>query len=132
MSNSATPWNPVHQAPLSSTLSQSLLRSMSIESVMLSNHLILCHPFLLFPSAFPSLRVFSSKLVLCSRQPKYWSFSISPSNDYSGLISFRIDWLDLLAVQGMLKSSLAPLFGSINSLAFSILYGPFVHDYWKN
>ena len=88
--------------------SQSLLRLMSIESVMPSDHLILCHPLLLLPSIFPSIRVFSSKSVLCIRWPKYWSFSfsISPSNEYTGLISFRMDWLDLLAVQGTLKSLL--------------------------
>ena len=84
----------------------SLLTLMSIESVMPSNHLILCHPLLLQPSIFPSIRVFSSESVLCIRWPKYWSFSISPSNEYSGLISFRIDWLDLLAIQGTLKSLL--------------------------
>ena len=88
--------------------SQSLLKLMSIESVMPSNHLILCHPLLLPPSIFPSIRVFSSESVLCIRWPKYWSFSfsISPSNEYSGLVSFRMDWLDLLAVQGTLKSLL--------------------------
>ena len=96
------------QAPLSSTISWSLLKFMSIESVTLSNHLILCHPFLLLPSIFPSIRVFSSELALCIRWPKDWSFrfSISPSNECSGLISFRIDWFDLLAVQGTLKSLL--------------------------
>ena len=90
------------------TNSQSLLKLMSIESVMPSNHLILCHPLLLLPSIFPSIRVFSNELVLHIRWPKYWhfSFSISPSNEYSGLISFRIDWLDLLAVLGTLKSLL--------------------------
>ena len=95
------------QAPLSSTISWSLFRLMSIESVMLSNRLVLCHPLLL-PSIFPSIRVFSNESVLCFRWPKYWSFSfiISPSNEYSGLISFRMDWLDLLAVQGTLKSLL--------------------------
>ena len=88
--------------------SQSLLKLMSIESVMPSNHLNLCHPLLLLPSIFPSIRVFSSESVLCIRWPKYWSlsFSISPSKEYSGLISFRIDWVDLLAVQGTLKSLL--------------------------
>ena len=96
------------QAPLSSTISQSLLKLMSIDSMMPSNHLILCHPLLLLPSVFPSIRVFSNESVLCIRQPKYWSFSfsISPSNEYSGLLSFRMDWLDLLAVQGTLKSLL--------------------------
>ena len=90
------------------TNSQSLLKLMSIESMMPSNHLILCHPLLLPPSIFPSIRVFSNESALCIRWPKYWSFSfnISPSNEYSGLISFRIDWLDLLAVQGTLKSLL--------------------------
>ena len=102
-----TPWTAARQAPLSSTISQSLLKFVSIESVMLSNHLILCHPLLL-PSIFPSIRVFSNESVICIRWLKYWSFSfsISPSNEYSGLISFRIDWLDLLAGQGTLKSLL--------------------------
>ena len=100
--------NPASQASLSITNSQSLPKLMSIESVMPSNHLILCHPFLLLPSIFPSIRVFSSESVFGIRWPKYWSFSfsISPSNEYSGLISFRMDWLDLLAVQGTLKSLL--------------------------
>ena len=103
-----TPWTAQCQASLSITNSWSLLKLMSIESVMPSNHLILCHPFLLLPSIFPSIRVFSNKSVLCIRWPKYWSFSftISPSNEYSEVISFRIDWLDLLAVQGTLKSLL--------------------------
>ena len=97
-----------YQVSLSITNSWSLLKLMSIESVMLCNHLILCHPLLLLPSIFPSIRVFSKESVLCIRWPKYWSFnfSISPSNEYSGLISFKIDWLDLLAVQGTLKSFL--------------------------
>ena len=99
----ATPWTAAHQVSLSITNSQSLLKLMSIESVMPSNHLILCCP-LLPPLIFPSVRVFSSESVLHIRWPKYWSFSISPSNEYSGLISFRMDWLDLLAVQGTLKS----------------------------
>ena len=104
----ATPWSAARQASLSITNSRSLLKLMSIESVMPSNHLILCHPLLLLPSIFPSIRVFSDELVLCIRWPKYWSFSfnVSPSNEYSGLISFRIDWFDLLAVQGTLKSLL--------------------------
>ena len=104
----ATPWTTAHQTSLSITNSQSLLKLMSIELVMLSNHLILCHPLLLPPSIFPSIRVFSNKSVLCIRWPKYWSFSFStsPSNEYSGLISFRMVWLDLLAVQGTLKSLL--------------------------
>ena len=101
-------WTAVHQASLSITNSWSLLKLMSIVSVMPSNHLILCHPLLLLPSIFPSIRVFSNESVLHIRWPKYWSFSfsISPSNEYSGLISFRMDWLDLLAVQGTLKSLL--------------------------
>ena len=103
----ATPWSEARQASLSITNFQSLLKLMSIELVMPSNHLILCHPLLL-PSIFPSIRVFSNESVLCIRWPKYWSFSfrISPSDEYSGLISFRIDRLDLLAVQGTLKSLL--------------------------
>ena len=103
-----TPWTAALQASLSITNSRNLLKLMSIESVMPSNHLILYCPLLLLPSIFPSIRIFSNKSVLHIRWPKYWSFSfsISPSNDYSGLISFRIDWLDLLAVQGTLKSLL--------------------------
>ena len=102
------PWTAAHQASLSFTISQSLLRFMSIESVMLSNHFILCHPLLLLPSIFPSMRVFSNELAVRIRWPKYWSFSfsINPSNEYSGFISFRIDWFDLLAVQGTLKGLL--------------------------
>ena len=104
----ATPWTAVHQASLSIISAQSLLKLMSIKSVMLSNHLILCRPILLPPSIFPNNRVFSNESVLCIRWPKYWSFSfsISLSNEYSELISFRIDCLDLLAVQGTLKSLL--------------------------
>ena len=103
-----TSWTAAHRASLSFTISQSLLKLISIESVMTSNHLIPCHPFLLPSSIFPSIRVFSSESALCIRWPKYWSFSfsISPSNEYSRLISFRIDWLDLLAIQGALKSLL--------------------------
>jgi len=101
----ATPWTAAHQASLSITNSQSPPKPMSIESVMPSNHLILCHPLLLLPSIFPSIRVFSNESALHIRWPKDWSFSfnISPSNEYSGLISFRMDWLDLLAVQVTLK-----------------------------
>ena len=101
-----TPWTAAHQASLSITDSQNLLKLMSIESVMPSNHLILCQPLLLPPSIFPSIRVFSCESVLHIRWPKYWSFSfsISPSNEYSRLVSFRMDWLDLLAVQGTLKN----------------------------
>ena len=103
-----TPSTAARQASLSITNSQSLFKLMSIESVIPSNHLILCHPLLLLPSIFPSIRVFSNESALCIRWLKYWNFSfnISPSNEYSGLISFRMDWLDLLAVQGTLKSLL--------------------------
>ena len=109
---------------------------MSIESVMPSNHHILYSPLLLLPSIFPSIRVFSNESALRIRRPKYWSFSfnISPSNEHPGLISFRMDWLDLLAVQGTLKSSPTPQFKSINS-ALSLLYSPTltsIHDHWKN
>ena len=106
-SNSATPWTAAHQISLSFSVSQGLLKLMSIELVMPFSHLILCHPLLL-PSIFPSIRVFSNESVLCIRWPKYWScsFSISASSEYSGLISFGIDWFDLLAVQGTLKSLL--------------------------
>ena len=125
------------QASLSFAISWSLLELMSIESVIPSNHLILCHPLLL-PSVFPSIRVFSNELALRIRWPKYWSFSfsISPSYEYSGLISFRIDWLDLLAVpRDSQEFSPAPQFDDINSSALSLLYGPTlasVHDHWKN
>ena len=103
-----TPWTAAHQASLYITNSWSLLKLISIESVMTPNHLILCCPLLLLPSIFPSIRVFSKVSALCIRWPKYWSFSFSssPSNEYSGLISFRIDWFDFLAVQGTLKSLL--------------------------
>ena len=103
-----TPWTAAHQASLSIANSWSLLKLMSMESVMPSNHLILCYPLFLPPAIFPSIRVFSNESVLCIRWPKYWSFSfsISPSNEHSELISFRMDWLDLLAVQGTLKSLL--------------------------
>ena len=108
MSNSATPWTAAHQASLSITNSQSLLKLISFELVMPSNHLILCHPLLLPPSIFPSISVFSNELVLPIRWPKYWSFSfsLSPSNEHPRLISFRMDWLGLLAIQGTLKSLL--------------------------
>ena len=101
----ATAWTAAHLAPLPSTISQSLLKFMSIEIVMPSNHLILCCPLLL-PSIFPSIRVFSNESVLRIKRPKYWSLRISPSNEYSGLITFRMDWFDLLAVQRILKSLL--------------------------
>ena len=110
---------------------------MSIESVMPSNHPILCHPLLLLPSIFPSIRVFSNESVLPLRWPKYWSFSfnINPSNEHSGLISFKMDWLDLFAVQEILKSSPIPQFKSTSSSALSFLYSSTltsIHDYWKN
>ena len=131
-----TPWTAARQASLSITNSRSLPKLMSIELVMPSNHLILCRPLLLLPSNFPSTRVFSNESVICIRWPKYWSFSISTSNEYSGLISFRMDWLNLLAVQGNLKSLLqTPQFKSINSLVLSFLYSPTlisIRDYWKN
>ena len=104
MSNSLRPCGLEHAR--SSTIPCSLLKFMSIDLVMLSNHLILCHPLLLLPSVFPSIRAFSNESAFCIRWPKYWSLSISPSNEYSGLISFRIDWFDLLAVQWTLKSHL--------------------------
>ena len=120
----AVPWTTACKASLSITNSQSPPKPMSIESVMLSNHLILCHPLLLLPSIFPSTRVFSNESALRIRWPKYWSFSfnISPFNEPPGPISFRMDWLGLLAIQGTLKSSPTPQFKSINSLALSFLY----------
>ena len=131
-----TLWTAARQASLSITNSQSLLKLMSIESVMPSNHLILCRPLLL-PSILPSIGVLTNESVLHIRWPKYWSFSlsISPSNEYLGLISFRMDWLDLLAVQGALKNLPTPQFKSINSLVLSFLSSPTftsIHDYWKN
>ena len=112
----ATPWTTARQASLSITNSQSPPKSMSIELVMPSNHLILCRPLLLLPSIFPSLRVFSNESALRIRQSKYWSFSfnISPSEEHPGLISFRMNWLDLIAIQGTLESSPTPLFKSID------------------
>ena len=130
--NCSTPGLPVHH------YSQSSPKLMSIESVMPSNHLILCHPLFLLPSISPNIRGFSNKSVLHIRWPKYWSFTlnISPSNDHPGLLSFRMDWLDLLVVQGTLKSLLpTPQFKSINSSGLSFLYSPTltsIHDYWKN
>ena len=130
------PWTSACQASLSITNSWSLLKLMSIQSVMPSNHLILYCPLLLLPSILPRTRVFSKESVICTSWPKYWSFSfISPSNEYSGLISFRMDWLDLLSVQGTQESSPTPQVKSINSSAFSFLYSPTltsIHDYWKN
>ena len=133
----ATPWIAAHQASLSITNTQSPPKPTSIESVMPSNHLLLCHPLLLLPSIFPSIRVLSNESALHIRWPKYWSFSfnISPSNEHPGLISCRMDWLDLLAVQGTLKSSPTPQFKSINSSVLSFLYSPTltsIHDHWKN
>ena len=130
-----TPRTATLQASLSFTVSWSLVKFMSIESVTPSNHLILCHTLLLLHSIFPIIRVFSNESAFRIRRPKYWSFSFSnsPSNEYSGLISFRIDWLDLLAVQGTLKNLLQ--FKSISSLALSFLYSPTltsIHDHWKN
>ena len=132
-----TPWTAAHQASLSITNSWSLLKLKSIESVMLSSHLILCRPLLLLLPIPPSIRVFSNESTLRTRWPKYWSFSfsISPSNEYSGPISFRMDWLDLLAVQGTLKSLLQNQFKSFNSLVLSFLHSPTltsIHNYWKN
>ena len=106
LSSAIQSWTAARQASLSITNSWSLCKLMSVESVMPSNHLVFCRPLLLLPSIFPSIRVFSNESVLRIRWPKYWSFSFSPSNEYSGLISFRMDWLDLLAVQGALKSLL--------------------------
>ena len=133
----AAPWITAHQASLSITNSQSSPKLLSIESVMPSSHLILCCPLLLLPPIPPSIRVFSNESILCIRWPKYWSFrfSISPSNEHPGLISFRMDWLDLLAVQGNLKSFLTPEFKSVNSSAISFLHSPTlrsIQDHWKN
>ena len=132
-----TPWTVARQASLSITNSRSPPKPMSIESMMPSYHLILCCPLLLLPSIFPSIRVFSNESALYSRWPKYWSFSlnISLSNEYPGLISFRMDWLGFLAVQGTQESSPTPQFKSINSSALSFLYSPTltsIHDHWKN
>ena len=131
----ATLWTTTHQDSLSITNSRNLLNLMSIESVMPSNHLILCRPRLLLPSIFPSISVFSNESALCIRWPKYWSFSISPSNEYSGLISFRIDWFDLFAVQEILRSLLQH-HGSKASIprhsAFFMVQLISICDYWKN
>ena len=134
----ATPWTATCQASLSITNSQSLLKFMSMEFVMPSNHLILCRPLLLLPSIFPSIRVFSNESALHMRWPKDWSFSfsISPSNEYSGLISFRTDWLDLLAVQRTLKSLLQHHNSKASilwcSAFFMVQLSHLLHDYWKN
>ena len=131
MSTCATPWTAARQTSLSFTICQILLKLLSIELVMPSNHLVLCHSLLLLPSIFPSIRIFSNELALRIRWPKYWS--ISPSNEYSGLISFRIDWLDLLCSPwDSQESSPTPQFKSINSSALNLLYGLIltcIHDY---
>ena len=132
-----TPGTAARQASLSITNSKSLLKLMSIESVMSSNHLMLCHRLLLLPSIFPNIGVFSNESVLPIRWPKYWSFSfsISPSSEDSGLISFKIDWLDLLAVQGTLKSLLQHHSSKASILQRSAFFSPnltSVRDYWKN
>ena len=129
----ATPWITACQGSLAITNSRSLLKLMSIKSVIPSSHIIL----LLLPPIPPSIRVFSNESTLCMRWPKYWSFSfnITPSNEHPGLIYFRMDWLDLLAVQETLKSSPTPQFKSINSSALCFLYSPTltsIHDHWKN
>ena len=133
-----TPWTAAYQASLSITNPHSLLKLMSIESMMPSNHLILCHPLLLPPSIFPSIRVFSNESALHIRWLKYWSFSfsISPSNEYSGLTYFRMDWLDLLgSPRDSPEFSPTPQFKSINSSALRFLYSPTltsIYDYWRN
>ena len=129
-----TPWTSACQAPLSSSIYQSLLKLVSIESLVLSNHLILCCPFPLLLSFFPNTRIFSNKSALLIRQPKYWSFSFSniPSNQYSGLISFIIDWFDLPEVQGTLKSLLQHQNSKTSVLAVQPPFGPThfsIHDY---
>ena len=133
----ATPGTAAHQSSLSISNSRRLLRLMSIELVMPSNHLIFCHPLLLLPSIFPNIRVFSNESALGIRWPKYWSFSfsISPSNEHPGLISFRMDWLDLLAVQGTLKSLLQHHSSKASILwhsVFFIVQLSLPHDHWKN
>ena len=137
MSNSATPWTAAHQASLSITNSRSLLKLMFIDSVMPSNPLILCQPLLLLPSVFPSIRVFSNESVLLIRWPKFWSFSfsISPPNEHPGLISFRMDWLDLLAVQGTLKSFLQHHSSKVSILQHSAFFivqqsHPYMNNFW--
>ena len=132
-----TPWTTAHQASLSITNSRSLLKLMSIKSVMPYNHLILCHPLFLLPSVFPSIRGFSNESVLWISWPKYWSFSfsISLSNEYSGLISFRMDSLGLLEVQGTLKSILQQHSSKASILQCSVFFMvqlTSIHDYWKN
>ena len=121
--DSANPWTAAHQASLSFIISQSLRKLISIESAMPANYLVLCHPLLSLPSIFPSIRVFSKKLALHIRWPKYWSFSISPSNEYSGLISFRTEWLDIsLLSEGLSRVFSSTTTQSINSLALSFVW----------
>ena len=136
MSDSLQPHGLQHaRLPCPSPTPWSLLKLMSIESVMPSNHLILCCPLILLPSILPSIRVFSNESVLHIRWPKYWSFSISPSSEYSGLNSFRMDWLDLLSLRDSQESYLTPQFKRINCSVLSFLYSPtltFIYDYWKN
>ena len=126
----ATPWTAAHQASLYFTISQSLLKLTSIESVMLSNHFFPCHPLLLLPSIFSRIRVFSSELALYIRWPKYWSFSfsISPSSEYSELVSFRIDWFDLHLVQGTFKSLIQHHGSKASNLQCSALVVQFSHS----
>ena len=129
----ANPWTAARQASLSFTISWSSLKFVSVESLMSSNHLVLCRPLLILPSIFPSIRIFTNESALCITWPKYWSFSfsISPSNEYSGLISFMNDWFDLV-VQGTQESFPIPRFKSINSSALCLFYGPSlicIHDY---
>ena len=139
MSNSVTPWTAACLVYLSFTISQSLLKLMSIELVMPSNHLVLCHPLLFLPVIFLSNRVFFNKLAVCIRWPEYWSFSLSinPSNGYSGLISFRIDWFNLVAVQETLKSLLKHHSSKASILRCSAFFmdqlsHPYMNDYRKN
>ena len=137
MSTLCDPMDWSSHASLSITNSRSLIKLTSIDSMMASNHLILCHPLLLPPSIFPSIRVFSNESALRIRWPKYWSFSfnISPSNEYSGLNFLRMDWLDHLSVQGILKSSPTPQFKSINFSVLSFLHSTTltsIPDHWKN
>ena len=132
-----TPWTSACRASMSSPVSQSLLKLMSIGSVMPSNHLVLCHSLLLLPSIFPRIKTFSNESVICIRWPKYWSFSfsISPFSEYSGLISFRIDWFDLLVVQGTLKSLLQHHSSKASVLqhsAFLMVQLSYPYDYWKS
>ena len=130
-----TPCTTAHLASLSFTISQSLFKLMSIEPMILSNHLILCHPLLLLPSIFPNIKVFSNESAVCIRWPVYWNFTIRPFSEYSGLICYRIDWLDLLAGQGTLKSLLQHHNLKASILwcsAFFMVQLTSVHDYWKN